>query len=458
MKIRCSFEFRRWNSSIIPNRLFEAVKKSRNSKIVDIPDNLPIVSPQPNPPIFDCDGEYQLIKPYLKKTYSQIFKTNKNNSPLTVLDMFEKNFIGRNLDFYKKQINEEMLWVLRPNYKVSSYASVLKTKDFSEYEKIIGPELHELPLEVNDIVVNYACIHELKVSRFFKPEIIFEDKHTLVINKPVGIPVHPSGMAYRFNTLLYLLGEAGYGTKKITKIIDDDSLEIHHKIWPCHRLDKDTSGVLIFAKNPTKCSEISKILESRKGLTKKYIALVHGKFSGVHTCKGPIVEVDPAKKYENGGIGKKIQFSKTNFEALHYDKKSDTTLIECKLFTGRKHQIRQHLRSIGFHIVNDPLYGINGILKKNMANFPVKKEFLEIRRQYEDQLQQRREKWEMESVCSYCSHITYNDPNSDKDETLRLHSIEYTYQPKTEEEPLWSYKSKLPNWALDILPANKNKY
>lgn len=444
-------------STMIPNRLLKVAKTPRKIKdLEDIPDDLPRVSPQPNSPIFEVRDGYQLVSPYSKLTYSNVNRLKKKK-PMTVMKLLETSFIGRNMKFYEKQIMDEQLWILRPRGKPLSLGKKkLRNVDYSNYETLKGPDLFELQLKENDVVVNHACVHELKIPHHPDLDIIYENKQVLVVNKPAGIPVHPSGSSYRFNTLQFLLTAKMHQVSDVHVLLDKETLEFQTKLWPCHRLDKDTSGVLIFAKNQNKCVEISKQIESKKGMTKRYLALVHGKFGPKQRIvKDPVVEVDLAKRYENGGIGKKILYGKTTFKMIHYDEKSDTSLLDCHLFTGRRHQIRQHLRNLGFHIVNDPLYGINGILKNKMYHFPEKAEFLKLRREYELQLQDRTKNWTKESICSNCYHVTYIEPTNHLDQYMRLHSIEYTYHPKESVEPMWEFRTGLPQWAKSILPAKK---
>lgn len=447
----------RRESSLVSDRLFKVVITPRKlQELEEIPDDLPRVTPQPNPPLFGIKDGYQSVAPYTKLTYTNVNRLKKKK-PMTVMKLFETSFLGKNMDFYKKQIMDEQLWILRPTKDpLSSGKKKLRDADYSDYETLKGSDLFELQLKENDVVVNHACIHELKVPDSPNLNIIYEDKSLLVVNKPAGIPVHPSGSSYKFNTLQYLLTVKMNPLFDPHDLIDKDTLEFRTSLWPCHRLDKDTSGVLIFAKNQNRCSELTKQIENKKGMTKRYLALVHGKFGPkMRIVKDPVVDVDLAKRYENGGIGRKILYGKTTFKMIHYDEKSDTSLLDCHLFTGRRHQIRQHLRNLGFHIVHDPLYGIEGILKERMFHYPEKAEFLKLRKKYELQLQNRVNFWEKESICSNCYHVTYNDPTNHLDKYMRLHSIEYTYQPKDSTEPVWKFKTPLPHWAEAILPANK---
>jgi tRNA pseudouridine31 synthase len=442
----------RYQSTVVPNRLFKvsnSATKIKEDRI--IPENIPKIEPKLNPPIFYYKNGYQYVEPYTKPIYTTVTKLNKKE-PLTVLKFFENSFIAKNLEFYEKQINEKNLWILRPIYDVKSGKN--KKIDLEECDIIEGPELFELELQVNDIIANYACIHELKVPRIDDIEIIHEDKDTLVVNKPAGIPVHPSGMAYKFNSLQFLLLLKKYGTSEINNFIDSETLEIKPNLWPCHRIDKDTTGVLIFAKTPQKNAEFNKIIESKNGVVKKYIALVNGNFGKkIRISKHPVINVDVAKRYENGGVGK-AEYAKSEFQRIIYNEESDTSLVLCTIHTGRKHQLRQHLRNLDFHIVNDPLYGINGILKEPMFQIPKRQDFNKFRREYNLQLENRTKNWEIENQCSNCYHVTYNDPTANTEQSMYLHSWKYEYQPKGSDEPVWSFTAPFPKWVHNALPED----
>lgn len=450
--------FIRYQSLAVPNRLFkvkENVETLKRDRARKIPDDILKVSPKPNAPIFYKKNGYQCVEPYERLVYTTIGKINRKADKLTVLDYFKHSFIGRDLKFYESQINDHKLWILRPlepSTKKSKKKS-MKDIDLDDYEKIEGIELFDYELQTNDIIANYACIHELRIPEIDDIDIIYEDNQSLIVNKPSGMPVHPSGMAYKFNTLQYILSSKGYGNPKFETSVDPETLEFRSNLWTCHRIDKDTSGIVIFAKNPTKNVEYNKLIEAKKDITKKYLIRVHGSFGKItRISKHPIIEIDLAKRFENGGVGKP-EYAKTEFHPIYYDKKSDTSFLLCNIFTGRKHQIRQHIKFWGFNIVNDPLYGLDGILKDKTPRPPNGKEFAKLRNEYQLQLEKRANTWDYESRCTNCHHITYSNPNPSP--PMCLHALEYTYHPKGQEEPVWSFTARLPEWARKILPKEK---
>ena len=188
-------------------------------------------------------------------------------------------------------------------------------------------------------------------------KIIYEDNNIIVINKPAGITVHPINELQK-NTLVDEI--LAYYPK--IKDVGDDSL----RPGIVHRLDKDTSGLIIVAKNNKSFNYLKKQFQERK-VIKKYLALVHG-----------IVKDD------KGTITKSIGFSKKDHKkrsALLNDKSKSAwteykvikrfnnyTLLEVYPKTGRTHQIRIHLHSIGYPVVGDQQYKFKRqVIPKNLS-------------------------------------------------------------------------------------------
>lgn len=171
--------------------------------------------------------------------------------------------------------------------------------------------------------------------------VIHHDNDYLVVNKPSGIPTHPTGN-YRYNSVSEILKH-------------DFNLG---QIWTCHRLDKVTSGVLIFALNAQKGKEMQYIIEHKGArTTKTYVARVQGRFpAGDVAVRAPVFLVNP-----NGGyfMPPNLQCatdSTTKFQLLRYSPELDQSVVKCTPISGKMHQIRIHLRNLGFPIVNDFVY------------------------------------------------------------------------------------------------------
>lgn len=175
-------------------------------------------------------------------------------------------------------------------------------------------------------------------------DIIYEDNDLAIVYKPQGMVVHPSAGHHSgtlVNALLYQL---------------DDLSGINGEIRPgiVHRIDKDTSGLLMVAKNDQSHNNLAEQLKD-KTVKREYIALVHGHIPHKKgTIDAPIGRSsEDRKKYAVVDNGKPAV---THFDVIDYFGE-DYTLISCRLETGRTHQIRVHMNYIDFPIAGDPLYG-----------------------------------------------------------------------------------------------------
>lgn len=182
-------------------------------------------------------------------------------------------------------------------------------------------------------------------------EIVYEDPDVVVVNKPQGMVVHPS-IGHNSGTLVNALL---YHTKDLSGI--------NGKIRPgiVHRIDKDTSGLLMVAKNDVAHEKLSEQLKDKKA-QREYIALVHGL---IHHDKGTIDapigrDSSNRKKYAVVDNGKP---SVTHFEVI--ERFNKFTLIKLILETGRTHQIRVHMDYIEHPLAGDPIYGPRKTIKGN---------------------------------------------------------------------------------------------
>ncbi len=173
-----------------------------------------------------------------------------------------------------------------------------------------------------------------------KINIIYEDNYYLIINKPINILVHSDGAQNKDNTLVnavsYYYQNKGYD----------------FPVRYCHRLDKDTSGLMIFVKDPLTESYIKALIEKRE-LHRSYLTLVEGIVDKNITINKPIGR--------NRHINGKYMVSQSGKEAITMVESvkcfKKYSLVDVTLKTGRTHQIRVHLSSIGHPILGDTLYG-----------------------------------------------------------------------------------------------------
>lgn len=170
--------------------------------------------------------------------------------------------------------------------------------------------------------------------------ILYEDEGLLILNKPAGIPVHPSMEHYD--------SSLSNGVKFYF-----DQIGLEKKIRPVNRIDKNTSGIVVFAKN--EYIQECLIRQMKSGdFEKKYIAICENKFQK----KQGTIDLPIARKPDSiieRCISDSGEFAKTYYTVLF--ECEDYSIVSCKLETGRTHQIRVHLASIGHPLLGDTLYG-----------------------------------------------------------------------------------------------------
>lgn len=199
-------------------------------------------------------------------------------------------------------------------------------------------------LKINDIIefnLNYQENSDNIIPTKMKLDIVFEDESLLIVDKPPFTPVHPS--------LNYYENSLSNGVKYYF-----ESINLHKKIRPVNRLDKDTSGLVIFAKN--EYIQECLIYQMKTGdFHKKYLAILDGFLSEkTGTISAPIARkngsiIEREINFENG------QNAITDFLVIKQNK--NFSLVEFKLLTGRTHQIRVHSKYMSHPILGDSLYG-----------------------------------------------------------------------------------------------------
>lgn len=180
-------------------------------------------------------------------------------------------------------------------------------------------------------------------------DVVFEDAHVLVINKPAGLVVHPGA------------GNPG-GTLMNALLHHDPKLRELPRAGIVHRLDKETSGCLVIAKNlPAHTSLVSQLAE--REISRRYQALVYGEIIAGGRIDAPI-DRNPRDRLRQA-VREDGREAVTHYRVA--ERLKNFTLLECQLETGRTHQIRVHLAHIRHGIVGDPLYGLGLRLPKGAS-------------------------------------------------------------------------------------------
>lgn len=263
-----------------------------------------------------------------------VFRTDKGQEPLRI-DKFLMNRIeGATRNKLQQALNAGLVTVngkeVKPNFKVKALDEIIVYSDTSAADTDIVPE----PMSLN---------------------IVFEDADLMVINKPAGMVVHPGSGNYS-GTLLN--GVAWY-LKQNDPSLSEESLP---RFGLVHRIDKNTSGLLVLAKTHQAMSRLAKQFYDHT-VKREYVALVWG---DLKEDRGTIIaHVGRNQRfrklfeaYPDGEHGKEAI---THYEVL--ERFGYTTLVRCVLETGRTHQIRVHMKYLGHPLFNDDTYGGDKIVK-----------------------------------------------------------------------------------------------
>lgn len=244
------------------------------------------------------------------------------------------DFVGQRLDVFLTHVF--------PGMTRSHIQNLIKQNFVRSMGKSLNPN-HKVK-EGEEFIITFPDPVNISLEPENIPiEIIYEDEDLVVINKPQGMVVHPAAgnlSGTLVNALLYHC---------------DHLSGINGKIRPgiVHRIDKDTSGLLVVAKNDFSHQHLAKQIKE-KTATRVYWTLVDGKLKeGTRTINEPIGR-HPIERKKMAVVPGGRQ-AVTHIRVL--ESFEDATLVEAKLETGRTHQIRVHLAYIGFPVIGDPRYG-----------------------------------------------------------------------------------------------------
>jgi 23S rRNA pseudouridine1911/1915/1917 synthase len=211
----------------------------------------------------------------------------------------------------------------------------------SGYTLRIGDKVQVMSLNIQDTAINI-------MPRSLPLDIVYEDKDLLVVNKAVGMVVHPAP-GHHDDTLVNAL------IARYPDITRQDS-ELRPGI--VHRLDKDTSGLVIIARNAVTHSALAGQMK-RHEIVKRYLALVEGVVALDYGSIDAPIGRNPRHRKQMAVTAVRGREARTHFRVL--ERFNRHTLLLLELETGRTHQIRVHLKAIGHPIVGDPAYGSDRI-------------------------------------------------------------------------------------------------
>ncbi|MCL2570446.1 MAG: RluA family pseudouridine synthase [Firmicutes bacterium] len=211
-------------------------------------------------------------------------------------------------------------------------------------------------LKLDDIIKFSMTCNDIPATPENIPlDIVFEDNHLIIINKPRGMTVHP-GAGVKSGTLLNAL---------LYKFKKSDALD---RAGIVHRLDKNTAGLIMVAKTKKTQEKLSKMFESHQ-IQRTYIGLIEGHLHGTGTVNKPIIRDQRNRtRYTVATPNQKnARIAITHYESITLyttkTSKKPISLVKFNLETGRTHQIRVHMRSLNHPLIADPEYNQNSTIK-----------------------------------------------------------------------------------------------
>ena len=260
------------------------------------------------------------------------------NREMIIMDRLDRTILARHPDFSRSRIEGLVkAGFVTVNGTVAEKAG-LKVDDGDEIVVEIPPPVPAVP-EPEDIPLS----------------VVYEDEHMVVVDKPAGLVVHPAPGHYTgtlVNALLHhcpnLSGIGGVARPGIV-----------------HRLDQDTSGLIVVAKSQPAMDGLVKAFASHKNVEKTYLAVCHGRPRLDAGRIENLIGRHPVDRKRMAIVEKNGKTAITNWRVFD-SSRQQTTAIECKIETGRTHQIRVHMASLGCPVIGDAVYGKSALDRKLM--------------------------------------------------------------------------------------------
>ncbi|WP_059052200.1 RluA family pseudouridine synthase [Paenibacillus senegalimassiliensis] len=269
---------------------------------------------------------------------------------------------------YEAEADEQLEWVVSPaeaKERIDKYVKQQLGEEVSRSQIQLWIEAGNLIVNGASVKANYKLasgdvicltVPEAEATEIepqdIPLDIYYEDRDVIVVNKQRGMVVHPApghGSGTLVNALMFHC---------------HDLSGINGELRPgiVHRIDKDTSGLIMAAKNDKAHASLASQLKAHS-VTRKYFALVHGNVSHDQGTVDAPIGRDPHDRKMYTVIERNSKQAVTHFHVV--ERFGDYTLLELKLETGRTHQIRVHMKFIGHPLVGDPLYGRSKGIKMN---------------------------------------------------------------------------------------------
>ena len=247
-----------------------------------------------------------------------------------------------NQKYDKKKLNNFILDSF-PNLNKNTLFKALRKKDIRINNSKVSSDT---TVYLGDEITIYITDNYLLGESNFKIDIIYEDDNILVVNKPENLPVTEDSSS---STNLASILNKKYG----------------NNLKPCHRIDRNTKGLVLFAKNQTSLDILLDKFKNKE-IEKHYLAKVYGIPKPNHSILEAYLFKDSKKSLVYISDIPKKDYSKiiTEYTIIQKDSKTDTAILDVNLHTGKTHQIRVHLSHIGYPIIGDGKYGINSINKQ----------------------------------------------------------------------------------------------